>query len=77
MKFRIMHEIPGRIRVRAKDKGFSAIQAETLIAYLGTIPGIERAKVYERTGSVCIWYSSGRNSIIHALRAYRYSDNLS
>lgn len=49
MKFQIRHEIKGRMRVHMAQKRMSYEQADTLLYYLQTIPGVESAKVYDRS----------------------------
>ena len=57
MKFRIKHEIKGRMRVHMAQKRMSYEQADTLLYYLQTIPGVESANVYDRTADAAIRYS--------------------
>lgn len=58
MSFCIVHEIPGRIRLRA-DKPFSYELAVSLAERLDAVPGIEGVRVSPRTGSVLLLYATG------------------
>lgn len=58
MSFCIVHEIPGRIRLRA-DKHFSYELAVSLAERLDAVPGIEGVRVSPRTGSVLLLYATG------------------
>ena len=58
LKFRIKHEIKGRMRVHMAQKRMSYEQADTLLYYLQTIPGVESANVYDRTADAAIRYLS-------------------
>ena len=49
MKFSIKHEINGRFRIHVFQKGVMSLrQADLLQYYLGTLPGVQNAKVYEQ-----------------------------
>lgn len=74
MKFQIRHEIKGRMRVHMAQKRMSYEQADTLLYYLQTIPGVESAKVYDRTGDAAIRYSCAREELIRALREFHYEN---
>ena len=67
MKFRIKHEIKGRMRVHMAQKRMSYEQADTLLYYLQTIPGVESANVYDRTADAAIRYSCSREVVILSL----------
>ena len=74
MKFRIKHEIKGRMRVHMAQKRMSYEQADTLLYYLQTIPGVESANVYDRTADAAIRYSCSREVVIQALRSFHYDE---
>ena len=52
MRFQIMHETPGRIRLRAEVRSMSIEQADLLEAWIHTLQGVEHVIVRERTCSV-------------------------
>ena len=74
MKFQIKHEIKGRMRVHMAQKRMSYEQADTLLYYLQTIPGVESANVYDRTGDAAIRYNCAREELIRALREFHYEN---
>ena len=72
MKYRIRHEIRGRIRLHVEQKGMTCREADTLLYFLETLPGVDTAKVYEQTGDAVVCYSGEREDILQALRTFRY-----
>ena len=72
MKFRIQHEIRGRIRVHMICGSMTYAQADTLLYYLNGLDGVTGAKVYERTKDAVICYAGSRNALLHALQVFRY-----
>lgn len=74
----IVHSIPGRIRFQSRMGKLSARQADALLAYLMDVPCVSRAKVYERTGSMAVWYNTGygeqaRSVVIKAVKELELS----
>ncbi len=57
MSFCIVHELPGRLRLRA-DKPFSYALAVVLAERLDAVPGIEGVRVSPRTGSILLLYAT-------------------
>ena len=47
MKFKIKHEIRGRIRIHMEQKRMTHEQADILLFYLQNIDGVFRADVYD------------------------------
>lgn len=72
MKFRILHEIKGRMRIHAAQKSMTDREADTLRYYLENCAVIQDAKVYERTQDVVIRFSGDRETVIGVLRAFSY-----
>ena len=70
MKFRIMHEIRGRIRIQVVPEKMSFREADTLLFYLNSQKYVTFARVHERIGNVTICYVGSRDAIIEALRAF-------
>ncbi len=68
MKFTIKHEIDGRMRFNASSGAFTFEEADKLQYALESIDGVEKAKVYERTGDAVVIYNSGREFIIDELK---------
>lgn len=76
MKFKIMHENPGRLRVRSLSKEMSVDEADILEAYIKKISGVIKLKIYERTGDAVIYYICDRESLLSALSAFSTEENL-
>ena len=76
MKYRIRHEIRGRIRLHVEQKKMTCREADTLLCFLETLPGVAAAKVYEQTGDAVVCYagerklSSGRSEPLN-MKMYR------
>ncbi|HIT90019.1 MAG TPA: heavy metal translocating P-type ATPase [Candidatus Merdenecus merdavium] len=72
MKFRIEHEMKGRMRVHLKCQSMTMNQADLLQYYLLDRPNITNVKVYERTGDAVIYYDGLRDQVISALLKFHY-----
>lgn len=72
MKFRIMHESKGRIRVQAIQKRMTLRQADLLEAYLQTIAGVRQAAVHDRTCCAVICYQGSRAHLLEKLGQFSY-----
>ncbi|MCD8196955.1 MAG: heavy metal translocating P-type ATPase [Lachnospiraceae bacterium] len=72
MKFIIKHDIRGRLRIHMVQPHMSCEEADTLLYYLSSLPVVSEAKVYERTADAVILYSDGRETLLAALRSFRY-----
>ena len=75
MKWNILHESPGRIRVHAMQKRMTMTQADILEYYLKAQEGVIEAKVYDRTGDAVIFYEGKREGMILALSRFSYKGN--
>ena len=56
MKFKIVHESRGRVRIQVMQKRMTLEQADLLEAYLNHSPAIRQAAVHERTCCAVIQY---------------------
>ena len=74
MKFKIKHEIKGRIRIHMEQKRMTHEQADILLFYLQNIDGVFRTDVYDRTADATIHYKGNRETIIEGLRRFRYEE---
>ena len=74
LKFRILHETKGRMRVHVIGSRMSCEQADTLFYYLRKIKEIQTVKVYDRTADITISYTEERTDIIHILRCFQYEN---
>lgn len=72
MKFRIRHEMKGRVRVHFEQNRMSCKEAEQLLYYLQGFSQVTQVKVYERTADAAISYTGSRDELVLALRQFRY-----
>ena len=72
MKFQIMHESTGRIRVRMLPARMTLEQADLLEAYLQGLEGVRQAAVHERTGCAVIRYRGNREALLRAISRFSY-----
>ena len=72
MRFQILHEIPGRMRLRADVRSMSIEQADILEAWIKTLPGVDQTTVHERTRSVTVLYHGNRGELCRALASFSY-----
>jgi heavy metal translocating P-type ATPase len=72
VRFKIKHEIEGRMRVHFLGSTMTYRQADTLLYYLENKSEVISAKVYERTGDAVIRYKGERRRILEMLRSFCY-----
>lgn len=72
MKFRIEHEIKGRMRVHLFQKTMTFEEADILQYYLTNLDFVTNIKIYERSQNVAISYQGSRDQVIEALRKFKY-----
>lgn len=72
MKFQILHESKGRVRLRAVQPSMSMVQADALEAWLLTIPSVKQVTVHERTCGVIILYNGEREQLLRRIVAFSY-----
>ena len=82
MNCRILHELPGRLRVHMCQCHMTLQEADILEAYLKKVDGVAEVRVYERTADAVIRYNaevmqSGEQSpeketILRALASFDY-----
>ena len=72
MKFQILHESLGRVRLRAVQPGMSMEQADLLEAWLLALPGVEQVTIHERVCGVIIVFHCERFSLYQCLAAFSY-----
>ena len=73
MKCKILHESPGRMRIRTLCGTMSLRQADILEAYLKKVDGAKSVQVYDRTGDAVICYAGSRDAMLHALAVFSYA----
>ncbi len=72
MKFQILHENKGRLRLRAVQPSMSMAQADALEAWLLTIPQVKQVTVHERTCGVIILYNGDREQLLRSIVSFSY-----
>ena len=72
MRFQIMHETPGRMRLRADVPSMSIEQADILEAWLQSQPDVERVTVHERICGVTVIYHGSRGALRRRLSEFSY-----
>ena len=72
MKFKIVHESRGRVRIQVMQKRMTLEQADLLEAYLNHSPAIRQAAVHERTCCAVIQYCGERSALLTFLSRFSY-----
>lgn len=72
MRFQILHEMKGRMRVHIIQKAMTDKEADALQYYLNQWDEIQDAKVYERTQNVVICYEGSKTDVIRILQRASY-----
>lgn len=74
VKFKIKHEIKGRIRVHLVMARMSIKQADILEYYLTSQEGITSVKIYERTCDAAICYKGKQEAVIEVLQKFSFEE---
>jgi heavy metal translocating P-type ATPase len=74
MKFKIEHEIKGRLRIHVIQKRMTCEQADTLQYYLSRQKNVTAVKVRERTGDVTVSYLGDRDAMLCILKQFSYEN---
>ena len=77
MKFQIMHESSGRMRIRCCQNRMTLEQADLLEAYLQHITGVRQAVVHERTCCAVIYYQDTRSDLLQQISRFSYDADAS
>lgn len=72
MKFKIVHEIKGRIRIHMDLKRISPKDADILQYYLLEQPCVLAVKVYERNQDAAICYTGKKEEVISILQRFSF-----
>ena len=72
MRFQILHESPGRVRLKALQYSMSMEQADLLEAWVLALPGVDRVTVHERLGSLIIVFRGDRSALYIQLSRFTY-----
>ena len=73
MKFKVLHNMRGRMRIHVMTNEMTDLQADKLEYDLAAQDMILTAKVYERTGDVVPTYTGERQILLSYLQTYYYS----
>lgn len=74
MKFKIKHEITGRVRIHLYQRQMDIRQADILNYYLCSLPGVKDAKVYERTADAVIVFEGSRAAVLEGIQRFSYEN---
>ena len=74
MKFTILHDSSGRMRIRAAKRRMSLEEADILEYYLRNIDGVGKVSVYDRTCDAVIYYTCNRAKLIDLLARFRFDN---
>ena len=72
MRFKIEHEIRGRVRLHICQKRMTCRQADQLEYFLTKLNGVISVKVVERNQDVVICYSDNREEMLRAMQRFSY-----
>ena len=72
MRFKIEHEIRGRVRLHICQKQMTCRQADQLEYFLTKLNGVISVKVVERNQDVVICYSDNREEMLRAIQRFSY-----
>lgn len=72
MRFKIEHEIRGRVRLHICQKRMTCRQADQLEYFLTKLNGVISVKVAERNQDVVICYSDNREEMLRAIQRFSY-----
>ena len=74
MRFQILHESPGRVRLRAQQRIMSMAEANLLEAWILALPGVDQVTVHERICGVTILFRGERDALYGALSRFSYGE---
>ena len=74
MRFQILHESRGRVRLRAVQRTMSMREADLLEAWIRVLPGVDQVTVHERICGVTILFSGERDALYSALARFSYEE---
>ena len=72
MRFKIEHEIRGRVRLHICQKRMTCRQADQLEYFLTNLEGVTAAKIVERNQDAVISFSGNREEILKAVQGFSY-----
>lgn len=72
MKFKIIHETEGRLRLQTPQCSMTLEEADQLEEYIARLPGVRQATVHERTCNMIVYFTGDRLDVINGIRAFKY-----
>ena len=72
MRFQILHESPGRVRLKALQPSMSMEQADLLEAWILALPDVDQVTVHERLGNLIILFHGDRKALYAQLSRFTY-----
>ena len=74
MKCKILHDLPGRLRVHLYCGRMTLSQEDVLEYYLRARDGVQEVRVYDRTQDAVVVYGGKREDIISALAQFSFAE---
>lgn len=74
MRFQILHESAGRVRLKTLQHTMSMDQADLLEAWVLALPGVDHVIVHERLCTLIIRFHSGRQELYQQLSHFSYEE---
>ncbi len=74
MRFQILHESPGRTRLRAVQHTMSMEQADLLEAWVLALPNVDHVTVHERLCTLTILFRGSRENLYTCLSRFSYEE---
>lgn len=74
MRFQILHESKGRVRLRADQHVMSMDQADLLEAWTLALPGVDQVTVHERLCTVTVLFQGERRELYRHLSRFSYKE---
>ena len=72
MRFQILHESPGRARLKAVQYSMTMEQADLLEAWVLALPGVDQVIVHERLGNLTVLFHGDRKELYIRLSRFSY-----
>ena len=72
MRFQILHESPGRARLKAVQYSMTMEQADLLEAWVLALPGVDQVIVHERLGNLTVLFHGDRQELYIRLSRFSY-----
>ncbi|MDY6308608.1 MAG: hypothetical protein SPL71_11285, partial [Oribacterium sp.] len=66
MRYVILHESTGRLRIHFATPQMTAAQADVLESFLSGSPSVKKCSVYERTADAVVFFAPGRKKDVLA-----------